>query len=135
MTEPKEPTGGGRSKMVGDALAWLGVNPSTLQGIYLAQGVLGKTSAVVVVGIICMTVIARTVPTEFVALSFGSFIFVVLLIYFFGSIIFASRNPGAALLEGAKLIEWRRLDVASNSAPPIIDHSPTNAPKYGEGKE
>ena len=31
---------------------------------------------------------------------------------------FAERNPALALLEGAELIEWRRMEVAAKGVPP-----------------
>jgi len=36
---------------------------------------------------------------------------------------FAQENPGQAMLEGAELLEWRRMDVQVKGAPPVLDNS------------
>jgi hypothetical protein len=44
-------------------------------------------------------------------------IVILFVIYFFGALWFANRNPGLALLEGAELIQWRQLDIAASDVP------------------
>ena len=43
----------------------------------------------------------------------------VLLVYFAGTLWFANRHPGGALLEGAELIQWRQMDMAAKSSAQI----------------
>lgn len=47
---------------------------------------------------------------------------VVFVSYFLGVLIFAERNPGTALLEGAELLRWRQSELAAkglDSIPPV----------------
>jgi hypothetical protein len=41
----------------------------------------------------------------------------VFVIYFSGTLWFANRHPGVALLEGAELIQWRQMDLATETVP------------------
>jgi hypothetical protein len=43
----------------------------------------------------------------------------IFILYFTGALWFANRHPGVALLEGAELIQWRRLDMIAKSGSPI----------------
>ena len=59
----------------------------------------------------------------------------VFVLYFLGVLIFAERNPGTALLEGAELLRWRQSELAAkglDSIPPVPAlPEPTDAQEAG----
>jgi hypothetical protein len=42
---------------------------------------------------------------------------------FSGTLWFANRHPGVALLEGAELIQWRQMDIAAKTISSIENKS------------
>lgn len=48
---------------------------------------------------------------------------------------FAERNPELALLEGAELLEWRRMEVAAKGVPPELDSQPLENRGFLSGKD
>jgi hypothetical protein len=59
----------------------------------------------------------------------GAAVLIVLVfaIYFSGTLWFANRHPGIALLEGAELIQWRQMDMAAKTVP-NIENKPISEP-------
>jgi hypothetical protein len=45
---------------------------------------------------------------------------------------YAEKNPGLALLEGAELVEWRRMDVAAKGMLPSAGQSALEIPKASD---
>src|SRR5262245_46487449 len=80
----------------------------------LGPGVVGKTTAVALGVMVVLAVgMYRSEGNLYVigglalaALAFGTFVVV-------KQFSFAEKNPAAALLEGAHLIEWRHMDMAT----------------------
>lgn len=97
--------------------------------IKLAHGVVGKTSAVALAAFTVLGVVAFGLKgTDWLpAIAFA--VVVMFLAFFFVVIDFAKKNPGAALLEGAELVQWRRLEMGAKDLPII-----PNMPNAGSGK-
>lgn len=60
-------------------------------------------------------------------------------LYFIGIVLFGLINPGAALLEGAELVKWKKIDLEAKSlpVPPVTvaisdPTAPTSLPLHAE---
>jgi len=102
-----------------DALEQTGINTSTLDRIRLARGVVGKASYVAGAAILVLGGIAWRLLDPLHLLLAGGLVTLIFVLYFAGVLWFANRHPGVALLEGAELIQWRRLDMIAKSGSPI----------------
>src|SRR6266511_5958549 len=83
--------------------------------IKLAPGIAGKSAYVGIAAIIVLGILAlRVPPTDHVMvfLVVGAVILVFLIVVV-ANTLFARRNPGAALLEGAELIAWAKHEHAA----------------------
>ena len=104
----------------------LGISTESINSIRLARGVVGKTSYVALGGFFVLAVVAwRLSSAEFLMIVTGATT-LIFLVYFIGILLFASRNPGAALLEGAELITWQKQELAAKSLlePPKVPAIP-----------
>jgi hypothetical protein len=111
--------------------------PGGLGHVKLGAGVLGRTSPIILVLLGVLGVVAwRLDPSLLLWLALIAS--VVVLLYCTGAFLFALRNPQAALLEGAHLveslnsvrpkeqpltIEWAQQVPVANTATPSISHS------------
>jgi hypothetical protein len=100
---------------VKSALRSVGVRTETLEGIRLARGVMGKTSYVAGVALLVLGAIAWHGGSDSLILSLLTV--ALFAIYYFGSLWFAHKHPGEALLEGAELIQWRQMEMAAKDLP------------------
>ena len=95
-----------------DLLKVLGFAEESVQRVRLGSGVVGRTTSAVVVALVVLGVVASRVDPEALfwvaGLVVGLFV-----LYFFGVLFFAQRNPGAALLEGAELLRWQQSELAA----------------------
>jgi hypothetical protein len=116
---------------VKNALEGAGISAEALDRIRLARGFVGKASYVAGVALIVVGGIALR-AAESSVLIFGIFALAIFAIYFGGTLWFAHRHPGEALLEGAELIKWRQMEMAAkNLLPP-----PSQPPKeIGSSRE
>jgi hypothetical protein len=104
-----------------------GINASSLDRIRLARGVVGKASYVAVAAVLALGGIAWRLGDPIYLLVAAVLIVLVFAIYFSGTLWFANRHPGVALLEGAELIQWRQMDMAAKTVP-NIENKPISEP-------
>lgn len=102
-----------------DFLSSLGLKDRSLSHIHLSQGVVGKSSFIV--GILIATIMGVALFSPHIWLQvtcIGLSVFV-FLVYFASILWFAHRNPAAALLEGADLVEYKQAELSAmhQSAP------------------
>jgi hypothetical protein len=99
---------------VKDALGKAGIGASSLDRIRLAQrGVVGKATYVAGATVLGLASLALTLRDPLYLLIVGVLILLVFVFYFAGSLWFAHRHPGVALLEGADLIQWRQMEMTA----------------------
>jgi hypothetical protein len=106
---------------VRETLEQAGINASTLDRIRLARGVVGKTSYVAGAAILALAVVAWGLRDPSYLIADAVLVVILFVVYFIGTLWFANRHPGVALLEGAELIQWRQLELAAKSMPVITD--------------
>jgi hypothetical protein len=104
-----------------------GINASSLDRIRLARGVVGKASYVAVAAVLALGGIAWRLRDPIYLLVAAVLILLVFAIYFSGTLWFANRHPGVALLEGAELIQWRQMDIAAKTIS-SIENKPISEP-------
>jgi hypothetical protein len=104
-----------------------GINASSLDRIRLARGVVGKASYVAVAAVLALGGIAWGLRDPIYLLVVAVLIVLVFAIYFSGTLWFANRHPGVALLEGAELIQWRQMDIAAKTIS-SIENKPVSEP-------
>ncbi len=95
----------------------LGIKTETLSRVRLGRGVIGKSATVAVWALIVLGIVAYRLKVESFLIVIGVAAFVLFLIFFIGSMIYGSRNPSAALLEGAELIAWQKQELAAKNMP------------------
>ncbi len=95
-----------------------GLSEESVERIRLGRGVVGRTTYAAVAALFVLAVVAwRADPSMLIwigLLAVGLFV-----LYFLGVLIFAERNPGTALLEGAELLRWRQSELAAKGLDPI----------------
>jgi|SRR5277367_2704320 len=105
-----------------------GIKASSLDRIRLARGVVGKASYVAVAAVLALRGIAWRLRDPIYLLVAAVLIVLVFAIYFSGTLWFANRHPGVALLlEGAELIQWRQMDIAAKTIS-SIENKPISEP-------
>jgi hypothetical protein len=105
------------------ALDQSGINASSLDRIRLARGVIGKTSYVAAAAVLALGGVAWRLDDPIYLLVEAILIVLVFTAYFAGTLWFANRHPGVALLEGAELIQWRQMDIAAKTVSSIENKS------------
>ena len=98
---------------VKDALGKAGINASSLERIRLARGVVGKATYVAGIAVFGLAAVAWSLRDPLYLLLVAIIMLLVFTFYFAGSLWFANRHPGVALLEGAELIRWRQMEIAA----------------------
>ena len=119
---------------LGQLLKSFGLSEESVERIRLGRGVVGRTTYAAVAALFVLAVVAwRADPSMLIwiaVLAVGLFV-----LYFLGVLIFAERNPGTALLEGAELLRWRQSELAAkglDSIPPVPAlPEPTDAQEAG----
>ncbi len=93
------------------------------RNVRLGRGVVSKTSYVAAAVVAVWGVVAWRLTDNLVANAFLLFAALVLTgfaVWFIrGTQSFAERNPAQAMLEGAELLEWRKMDVQMKGLPPV----------------
>ena len=110
-----------------------GLKVEQLDRIKLGRGVVGKSSYVAAAAFLVLAVAAVRIT--------GSTLFAILivaavllfLIYFIGTLWFAAKNPGLALLEGAELIQWRQMDMGAKGVTSLPTGPNTEPSHHIEG--
>ncbi|SDT17785.1 hypothetical protein [Bradyrhizobium canariense] len=97
----------------------VGVSESSLDGVRLAQGVVGKSSYVAGVALLALLVVAYSLRDSGYLLAVACFIVVLFFGYFAGVLWFANKHPDMALLEGAELVKWRQIEMAAKGQPAL----------------
>lgn len=105
-----------------------GINASSLDRIRLARGVVGKASYVALAAVLALGGVAWRLSDPIYLLIAAVLIVLVFAIYFSGTLWFANRHPGVALLEGAELIQWRQMDIAAKTVS-SIENKPISEPE------
>lgn len=109
-------------EQVKEALGTVGISGESLDRIRLARGFVGKASYVAGVALIALGGIGLR-GTDY-PLAVAGMMVLVFVIYYGGSLWFAHRHPGEALLEGAELIKWRQLEMAAKDLPSLPRQQP-----------
>lgn len=119
---------------LGQLLKSFGLSEESVERIRLGRGVVGRTTYAAVAALFVLAVVASRADSTMLiwiaVLAVGLFA-----LYFLGVLIFAERNPGTALLEGAELLRWRQSELAAkglDSIPPVPAlPEPTDAQEAG----
>jgi hypothetical protein len=98
------------------------------RNVRLGRGVVSKTSYVAVLPLSVWGVVAwrwsDNAVLDIGLLAIGMCATIFAMWFIKGTREFAERNPELALLEGAELLEWRRMEVAAKGVPPELDSRP-----------
>ena len=97
--------------------------------IRLGQGVVGKTTTAVVVALIGIAIVGRNLSNEWLAGGCALAIGIIFIVYFVGILWFATKNPAAALLEGARLLKWQETEWIAKGM-----LSPPSTPRMSDPK-
>jgi hypothetical protein len=115
------------------ALEGAGINATALDRIRLARGIVGKASYVAGAALLVLAAVALVLRQPEYLLIDAILAVVLFVAYFVGTLWFANRHPEIAILEGAELIQWRQMEIASakgmtstleptpNVEPPLIE--------------
>ncbi|MCS6306433.1 MAG: hypothetical protein H8K07_22630 [Nitrospira sp.] len=103
--------------LLGKILNEIGAKSEVFDKIRLGPGVVGRSATVAVCALIVMGVIAYNLNDKASLLIIAGAAFLLFLIFFIGSMIYGSKNPSAALLEGAELVTWQKQELAAKSIP------------------
>jgi hypothetical protein len=109
-----------------------GLQVGSLDRIRLTRGVVGKTSYVAGAALLVLLV-AATRASEKTLLAVLIATILVFLAYFIGILLFAAKNPGVALLEGAELIRWRQMEMGVKGTGTLPETENTEPPPQLEG--
>lgn len=90
-----------------------GISASSLDRIRLARGIVGKASYVAAAGMAVLLTVALVLRQPVFLLIVAILAIILFAVYFSGTLWFAHKHPGLALLEGAELIQWRQMDMAA----------------------
>ena len=100
-----------------DLLKNFGISTESVDRIRLAKGVVGKTTTAVLIVLMVLALAIFKLNNPQLILILGIAAGFVFLVYFIGVMLFAHKNPGPALLEGAELLRWRQFDLATKGSP------------------
>ena len=113
----------------------VGINVEQFDRVKLGRGVVGKSAYIAAAAILVLAAVALRADGSFVLYAAIGACLIIFLVYFVGVLWFATKNPGAALLEGAELIQWRQMEMglkgvdalpaAPNVEPPTQIEGPT----------
>lgn len=97
-------------------LEGFGLSVESGDHIRLKGGIVGKTTYALVALMGVLAILAyKATPSDVMPIVWtGVSVFV---LYFIGVLVFGFYNPGAALLEGAELIRWRKMGLESKTIP------------------
>lgn len=118
----------------GETLKGIGFKVEGLDRVRLGRGVIGKASYVAGVAILGLGGIAFALRDTTYLLIDAFLICFVFASYFAGSLWFANRHPGVALLEGAELIQWKQLEAGARDESAITDRKSTSPSPLIEGR-
>lgn len=118
-------------------LEGFGLTTESVDRVRLKGGVVGKATYAVLAVIGVLGVLAYKASPEDV-MPIMWVVLTVFVLYFLGIIIFGLINPGAALLEGAELIRWRKHELSAKNIPhppqtPITISDPQSSPLLPPG--
>ena len=112
----------------GETLQGIGVRVEGLDRIRLGRGVIGKATYIAGAAVLGLAAIALALRDPTIGLIIAFLLVIVFAGYFVGSLWFAHKHPGVALLEGAELIQWKQLDAAASDPAAVTDRAPTSPP-------
>ncbi len=84
-----------------------------IERIKLGRGVVGKTTLVCLGLMVVLGIVAYRLEGNWFLISVALLAGFLFILYLFKVFSFATTNPGEALLEGAELITWKRIDLAA----------------------
>jgi hypothetical protein len=122
---------------MGEETRWIEkLGEKGLDRVRLARGVVGNTTYAVCCAFLLLVAVAFGLAAHpYIALSAIAIICGVLLVYLFGTWIFAHRHPDQALLGGAELLQWRQMDMAAKGIQLQKDQPNIEPTPLIEGKE
>jgi hypothetical protein len=104
---------------IDDLLKHFGISAESVNRIRLGRGVVGKTTSAVVVVLLVLAVAIYKLSDPKLVLLLAGLVSLIFIIYFVGVLRFADKNPGAALLEGAELLQWKQFDMEAKGLPEV----------------
>ncbi len=109
-----------------EALKNLGIGVESLDRIRLSRGIVGRATFVAIGGLVVLGLAIWKLNNPNAILLVAGAALLVFLVFFFGILLFASRNPGIALLEGAELLRWKQYELAAKNipTPPVMPSIP-----------
>jgi len=112
------------SEDIKNTLAQYGVAGTSLDRIRLARGVVGKASYVAATAFIALGAIAWSLRDGGYLIALAILVVFLFTTYLGGVLWFSNKHPGLALLEGAELIQWRKIEMAAKDVPALPEDSP-----------
>jgi hypothetical protein len=98
-----------------------GFRSSAFDRIRFSRGIIGKASYVAVAAMLALGIVAYNLREPMLLLAIGLLIVFLFVAFFVGTLWFANKHPGPALLEGAELIQWRQMETTASNPPESID--------------
>ncbi len=96
---------------------------TTIGRIKFGSGVIGKTGTVMLGVVIVFGIVAYRIDGFWALAGIALLTAAVFLVYLFATLRFAERNPNIAVLEGAELIQAKRLDLGASEMPALPDQT------------
>lgn len=111
-----------------------GLSETSLDRVRLSRGVVGKSAYVAAGALLVLAVAGYSLRDSGLLMLVAVLAFAIFVVFFVGSLVFAHKNPGIALLEGAELIQWRQMDMAAKSVPAGVQISEAENVLIGSGQ-
>lgn len=111
-----------------------GLSETSLDRVRLSRGVVGKSAYVAAGALLVLAVAGYSLRDSELLILVAVLAFAIFVVFFVGSLVFAHKNPGIALLEGAELIQWRQMDMAAKSIPAGVQISEAENVLIGSGQ-
>lgn len=109
-----------------------GISTEAYEKIKFPQGVVGKTSLIVAMGLVVLAIIAMRTTSQYLLVLLFIAVVVLVVWHCIRTREFAEKNPALALTEGAELLAYRKIELGAKdfSNPPqqILTDNPSDKP-------
>ena len=109
-------------------LEGLGFQPGALSNVKLGRGVVGKITYIAGAVFAVLAILAIRDPNTWSMMAILGAVVVLFLTFLFSVLKFAAANPSQALLEGAELLQWHKMNMSAKGQLPILDTEVTTDP-------
>ena len=89
-----------------------------MERVRLSRGVVGRTTYAVVSLFLLLAVVASRASVDLLLYVAGLGV-VTFLVYFIGVLMFATKHPAVAMMEGAELLHWQQAELAAKGTGPV----------------